>query len=204
MKILVTGFEPFGGMEVNPTSSLVNSLQEETLEGYEIHSCTLPVVYDHCVQTLITKINEVNPDAVICCGLAFGRASITLERIGINVKDTAGEGLKGDNQGEKPVDEKIIPDGPDGIFSTLPIRTMVNELVKNGIPAQVSNTAGTYICNNTLYGVLNFISLNKRQIKAGFVHFPATPEMTVEKPNVPSMSFETQLNSLRIIVNSLK
>lgn len=204
MKILVTGFEPFGGMEVNPTSSLVKSLQEETLKGYEIHSCTLPVVYDHCVQTLITKINEVNPDVVICCGLAFGRASITIERIGINVKDTAGEGLKGDNQGEKPVDEKIIPDGPDGIFSTLPIRTMVNELVKNGIPAQVSNTAGTYICNNTLYGVLNFISLNKRQIKAGFVHFPATPEMTVGKPNVPSMSFETQLNSLRIIVNSLK
>ncbi|QOY34067.1 pyroglutamyl-peptidase I [Anaerobacillus isosaccharinicus] len=204
MKILVTGFEPFGGMEVNPTSALVKSLQEETLVGFEIHSCTLPVVYDHCVQTLITKINEVNPDVVICCGLAFGRGSITIERIGINVKDTAGEGLKGDNQGEKPVDEKIIPDGPDGIFSTIPIRTMVNELVKNGIPAKVSNTAGTYICNNTLYGVLNFISLNKRQIKAGFVHFPATPEMTVEKPNVPSMSFETQLNSLRIIVKSLK
>jgi pyroglutamyl-peptidase len=204
MKILVTGFEPFGGMEVNPTSTLVANLQEEGVDGFEIHSFTLPVVYDQCVETLLTKINEVNPDAVICCGLAFGRSSVTVERIGINVKDTAGEGLKGDNQGDKPVDAKIIEDGPDGLFSTLPLRTIVNDLLKEGIPAQISNTAGTYICNNTLYGVLNYFRISNHQAKAGFIHFPATPEMTVDKPQIPSMSFETQYKALKTIITSLK
>lgn len=204
MKVLVTGFVPFGGMEVNPTSQLVNSLQQEGLEGFEISTCVLPVVYEQCVKELITKMNEVNPEAVICCGLAFGRSSVSLERIGINVKDTVGEGQRGDNRGDKPIDEKIIQDGPDGIFSTLPIRTMFNQLIANGVPAEISNTAGTYICNNTLYGVLNYINEENLQIKAGFIHFPATPEMTVKRQNVPSMSIETQLKALKTIVKSLK
>jgi pyroglutamyl-peptidase len=204
MKVLVTGFVPFGGMEVNPTAQLVQTLQEEGVEGFEIFTSTLPVVYDQCVDELIGKMNEVNPDAIVCCGLAFGRYSVTVERIGINVKDTAGEGLKGDNQGDKPIDEQINPDGPDGIFSTLPIRRIVDELRAHGIPAQISNTAGTYICNNTLYGILNYISSAKLQTKAGFIHFPATPEMAVGKPNTPSMSIETQFRSLKIIIQSLK
>lgn len=203
MRVLVTGFEPFGGMDINPTAQLAEVLSKEGVSGIELHSATLPVVYDTCVQQLITKIEELSPDVVIACGLAFGRAAVTLERIGINIKDTAGEGQKGDNQGDKPVDEKIIPEGPDGLFSTLPIRKMMNDLQEEGIPASISNSAGTYICNNTLYGVLHYIAEKKLQTKAGFIHFPATPDMTVNKPNVPSMAFETQLKALRTIVQSL-
>lgn len=203
MKVLVTGFEPFGGMSVNPTQQLAEVLQKEKIEGIEIITATLPVVYGECVDTLIKKVEETNPNFVICCGLAFGRAAVTVERIGINVKDTAGEGLKGDNRGDKPIDEKIEIDGSDGIFSTLPIRTIVNELRINGIPGQISNTAGTYICNNTLYGILHYINSKKLNIKAGFIHLPATPEMVTEKTNVPSMSFETQIKALKIIIQSL-
>ncbi|RXI98356.1 pyroglutamyl-peptidase I [Anaerobacillus alkaliphilus] len=203
MKVLVTGFEPFGGMEVNPTAQLSQAISEDEINGIEIYSATLPVVYDLCVQQLLLKIEEISPDVVISCGLAFGRASVTIERIGINIKDTAGEGQKGDNQGDKPIDERIIPDGPDGLFSTLPIRTITTQLKQAGIPAQISNSAGTYICNNTLYGMLHYIIEKNLAIRAGFIHFPATPEMTVDKPNVASMAFETQLNALRTIVKSL-
>lgn len=204
MKVLVTGFEPFGGMTENPTSQLVSKLQEEKLTGFDIHCATLPVVYDKCVQQLITIVENVSPDVIICCGLAFGRTSVTLERIGINIKDTAHEGQKGDNEGDKPVDEKIISNGPDGLFATLPIRKMTKELIHNNIPAQISNTAGTYICNNTLYGILHYIATNHLDMKAGFIHFPATPNMTIEKPNVASMAIETQYDALKIMIKALK
>ena len=203
MKVLVTGFEPFGGMTVNPTEKMANTLQKEGIQGVDIVTTTLPVVYEDCVKQLLKKVVSETPDFIICCGLAYGRAVVTVERIGINIKDTAGEGLKGDNRGDKPIDEKIFPEGPDGIFSSLPIRTIVNELKNSGVPAQISNSAGTYICNNTLYGILHYIEQNDLNMKAGFIHFPATPEMVIDKPNTPSMSFETQLNALKIIVQSL-
>lgn len=107
-----------------------------------------------------------------------------------------------DNRGARPQDEPIDVDGPDGLFSTLPIRLMVDRLKEAGIPAAVSNTAGTYICNNTMYAILNEIRREQRPAIAGFVHFPASTEMAVEKPSLPTLSHETMLNGLRIIVQS--
>ncbi|WP_078430263.1 pyroglutamyl-peptidase I [Alkalihalobacterium alkalinitrilicum] len=204
MKVLLSGFEPFGDFNVNPTLEIVKALKNQGVEGVEIETIGLPVVYGQCVDTLLIKMEEINPDVVISCGLAFGRAAITPERIGINVQDTAGEGDKGDNQGDKPVDRTIFSDGPDGLFTTLPIRNMVERLVSEGIPAQISNTAGTYICNNTLYGVLHHIQQNELNIKAGFVHFPATPDMVTTRPNIPSMSLNEQIRSLKVMVEAIR
>ena len=204
MKVLLSGFEPFGEFKVNPTLEMVKEVQELGVEGVEIEIIGLPVVYGKCVDQLLAKMEEVNPDVVLSCGLAFGRAAITPERIGINIQDTAGEGDKGDNQGDKPVDRPIITDGPDGLLTTLPIRLMVERLVQEGIPAQISNTAGTYICNNTLYGILYHMNKKQLQIKAGFVHFPATPDMVVNRPNVPSMSMSDQVRGLALMIEAIR
>ncbi|WP_216828407.1 pyroglutamyl-peptidase I [Alkalihalobacterium elongatum] len=204
MKILLSGFEPFADFKVNPTLEIVKEVKKQGIEGVEIETIGLPVVYGQCVDKLLLKIEEVNPDVVLSCGLAFGRAAITPERIGINIQDTAGEGDKGDNQGEKPVDRSIINDGPDGLFTTLPIRAMVDRLASEGIPAQISNSAGTYICNNTLYGILHHINIKQLQIKAGFVHFPATPDMVTNRPNTPSMSLAEQVRSLKIMIEAIR
>ncbi|WP_209121938.1 pyroglutamyl-peptidase I [Alkalihalobacillus sp. BA299] len=204
MKVLLSGFEPFGDFKINPTLEIVNEVKKQEVAGLEIDTIGLPVVYGQCVDQLLMKVEEIKPDVVISCGLAFGRTAVTPERIGINVQDTAGEGDKGDNQGDKPVDRPIIDDGPDGLFTTLPIRLMVDRLRSQGIPAQISNTAGTYICNNTLYGILYHIHQNRLNTKAGFIHFPATPDMVIAYPNTPSMSLDEQVKSLIIMLEAIR
>ncbi|GGK28360.1 pyrrolidone-carboxylate peptidase [Caldalkalibacillus thermarum] len=204
MNILITGFEPFGGMRVNPTQQLIEAIEHEDLPPHvRIHTALLPVHYDECVQRVIAQIEQVGPDVVISCGLAAGRTAITPERIGINIKDTApGEAIP-DNRGVKPVDEPINPDGPDGLFSTLPNRRIVNKLREHGIPAYISNTAGTYICNNTLYGTLDYIRRKQLPIRAGFIHFPASTEMSVDKSLMASLPLDTMLTALRLIVETV-
>nr|WP_083465204.1 hypothetical protein [Thalassobacillus sp. C254] len=121
IKVLCSGFEPFGGLEVNPTVQLVKELEEQQpWANIELKSIQLPVIYETCAQSLLEAIEKEKPDIIISCGLAYGRSAISLERIGINIQDTKGEGEKGDNTGEKPVDKPIQMNGPDGLFSTLP------------------------------------------------------------------------------------
>ncbi|KAF9142790.1 hypothetical protein BGX30_002158 [Mortierella sp. GBA39] len=157
MKILVSGFEPFGGNAVNPTEQLVRDIREETFAETEIRTVLLPVHYDECAERLLEAVRDYQPDAVICCGLAAGRTAVTPERIAVNVKDVAPEAAYADNKGERPQDLPINPAGPDGLFSRLPIREAVNRLKAEGIPAAVSESAGTFICNNTMYAVLDYI-----------------------------------------------
>ncbi|TWI59907.1 pyroglutamyl-peptidase I [Halalkalibacter nanhaiisediminis] len=202
MKILISGFEPFGEMKVNPTQAIVERVSGIQFDGAEIKTVLLPVHYDECLEKMTNYIDEVKPDVVISCGLYGGRTAITPERIGINVKDTMAEEPIADNRGKKPMDELIDPAGEDGLFSTLPNRQIVNNLVKENIPSFISNTAGTYICNNTLYGVLNHIKKNDLDIKAGFVHFPASVEMAVEKPTMPTMPLDLMVKALEITVKT--
>ncbi|WP_232725494.1 pyroglutamyl-peptidase I [Bacillus sp. FJAT-44742] len=203
IKVLCSGFEPFGGLEVNPTVQLVKELEEEQPWAHiELKSIELPVVYETCAQSLLEAIEKEKPDIIISCGLAYGRSAISLERIGINIQDTKGEGEKGDNTGEKPVDKPIHMNGPDGLFSTLPLRKMLEALQQNGIPAEISNTAGTYICNTTLYQVLYFLREKEITAKAGFIHFPAIPEMTLDRPHLPSMTFTYQKKALMVAVQA--
>lgn len=202
MKILISGFEPFGGSSINPTERLVKEIKHDAFEGAEIRTILLPVHYDECAEILLQEMKAYGPDAVIACGVAGGRTAITPERIAVNIKDVPPESTISDNRGARPQDEPIDPDGPDGLFSSLPIRLMVNRMKEAGIPASVSNTAGTYICNNTMYAILNEIRIQQLATMGGFVHFPASTEMVVEKPGLATLSHETMLNGLRIIVQS--
>lgn len=202
VKILISGFEPFGGDAVNPTGALMDALANEVIEGAELKTVLLPVHFDECADQLIAEMEAYRPDVVIACGLAKGRTSITPERIAVNVKDIP-PGSYADNQGQRPVDEPIVDGSPDGLFSTLPIRAMVNDMSAAGIPATVSNTAGTYICNNTMYRVLDHIRVGQLPIRAGFVHFPASTEMAVLKPSVPSLPIPMMLDALRIMIRTV-
>ncbi|MDR6718877.1 pyroglutamyl-peptidase I [Paenibacillus sp. 2003] len=202
VKILISGFEPFGGDAVNPTGALMEALANELIEGAELKTVLLPVHFDECADLLIAEMEAYGPDVVIACGLAKGRTSITPERIAVNVKDIP-PGSYADNQGQRPVDEPIVEGSPDGLFSTLPIRAMVNDMSAAGIPATVSNTAGTYICNNTMYRVLEYIRVRQLPIRAGFVHFPASTEMAVLQPSVPSLPIPMMLDALRIMIRTV-
>lgn len=201
-KILISGFEPFGGSSINPTERLIHDIKSESFANAEVRTVLLPVHYDECAELLLKEVRNYGPEAVIACGVAGGRTAVTPERIAINTKDVPPESVIADNLGARPQDEPIDPDGPDGLFSTLPIRAMVNRMKEAGIPATVSNTAGTYICNNTMYAVLNEIRKRQLPILAGFIHFPASTEMALEKPGLPTLSHETMLRALTVIVRT--
>lgn len=202
MKVLISGFEPFGKMSINPTDELLLEAVCFEIDNVEISTILLPVNYDECAEKLINKMEEIQPDVVISCGLAAGRTAITPERIGINVKDTGSGDSYPDNNGKIPTDEMIDEEGPDGLFATLPIRLIERNLKELNIPAAVSNSAGTFICNNTLYAVLNHIRKNKLQIKAGFIHFPASTKMSARNPSLPSLPQETMAKALKVIVQT--
>jgi pyroglutamyl-peptidase len=201
-KILVTGFEPFGGMATNPTQQLVERLRERAVPGVELHTAVLPVEYDECLRVVLAEIDRLGPDAVIACGLAAGRTAVTPERIAINVKDTASDQSIADNAGRRPEDERIS-DGPDGLFSTLPVRAIQQALVGAGIPSSISNTAGTYICNNTMYGMLDHLRRQGSGALAGFIHFPASTEMAAADPRLASLPLDLMERALQIAVETV-
>jgi pyroglutamyl-peptidase len=202
MKILISGFEPFGKMKINPTEELLLEAESFEIDGVEISTILLPVNYDDCAAELIKKMDDTQPDVVISLGLAAGRSAITPERIGINVKDTGSGDPYPDNKGNVPIDEMIDEDGPDGLFANLPNRLIERNLKEQIIPAAVSNSAGTFICNNTLYAVLNYIRKNNLPIKAGFIHFPASTKMSALNPSLPSLPQETMTIALKVIVET--
>ncbi|MWV43009.1 pyroglutamyl-peptidase I [Paenibacillus sp. HJL G12] len=203
MKILITAFEPFGGDTVNPTQRLIEDIGKTPLEGAEIHTLLLPVVFDECSDKLIKAVEALQPQAVICCGLASGRTSITPEQIAVNLKEVPQESTISDNAGNRPYNEPVNAEGPDGLFSLLPVREMVEEMKLQGIPASLSYSAGTFICNNTMYALLDYIRVHQLPIAGGFVHFPASEEMAVFKPSLPSLSNDTMLKGLRTIIQVL-
>lgn len=170
-KLLLSGFEPFLGFPINPTEAIVKELDGKEVGGFSVHGVLLPVDFEKAGPSILEVIEEVQPDVVISLGLAAGRSSITPERIAINCRD--GEP---DNNGVALQDAPVVEGGPDGYFSTLPIRKMVDVLNESGYPARISNTAGTYLCNNIMYTVLNAVGDG---VRAGFVHIPASRELAV-------------------------
>lgn len=200
--LLVTGFEPFGGMEANPTQEIVSSLERDVLPGVEVRTLLLPVTYDECLRRAIAEIDRLQPAAVISCGLYAGRTAVTPERVALNVKDTMAEDPIPDNAGNSPVDESIS-DGPDGLFASLPVRAIADEISAAGIPSFVSNTAGTYICNNTMYGVLDHLRRTGQPTLAGFIHFPASTAMAVRNPTLPSLPIDMMRRALLIALEEV-
>ncbi|NBJ69566.1 MULTISPECIES: pyroglutamyl-peptidase I [Clostridia] len=196
-KVLLTGFSAFLDNPINPTEEMVEKLDGEIIKGYEVVGRTLPVSFMEAGKQLITYIEEIEPDAIISLGLAAGRMAVTLERIAINCND----GPK-DNSDYQPNGEVIVDDGADGYFSTLPLQEIVAALHAEKLPAKVSNTAGTYVCNNVMYHALHFVKKKNLSIPAGFIHLPASHELALKK-ELPSWSQFDLMNAVKIIIASL-
>lgn len=180
--LLLTGFEPFLDNPINPTAEIAETLHNKSILDFQIVGEVLPVSFADSGPKMIELLEAHQPDVVISLGLAAGRNAVTPERIAINCSDGAA-----DNKGETPQDEPIFPDGPDGYFSTLPIRKIVSAIEAAGLPAKISNTAGTYLCNNIMYHGLHYFSEKGKSAQSGFVHLPASHALAVKK-KVPSWS----------------
>ena len=183
MKVLITGFTPFGGEQINPAYEAIKGLEENINEA-QIIKKEISTVFHKSILELETIIENENPDLVICVGQAGGRFDITIERVAINIDDARIE----DNEGNLLIDEKIYEDGKNAYFSTLPIKAMVKRIREAGIPASISNTAGTFVCNHLMYGLLYSIHNKYPNIRGGFIHVPYSTEQVVSKSNLPSMS----------------
>ncbi|MGX9418176.1 pyroglutamyl-peptidase I [Vibrio sp. WJH972] len=198
-KILITGFEPFGDEKVNPALEAVRRLESHALNGATIISCSVPVVHQKSIDVVIEAIEKHQPDYVMTIGQAGGRTAITPERVAVNIDDFRIP----DNEGNQVVDKPIVAQGPAAYFSTLPIKAMVDAIREKGIPAYVSESAGTYVCNHLFYGVQHF--LNDQGIPHGFVHIPLIAEQAI-KENKPCLSLELIVEGLacaaQVIVDS--
>ena len=182
MKVLVTGFDPFGGEKLNPALEAIKSLPSE-IQGAEVRWLEVPTVFYKSAKILEEEIRIYQPDIVLCIGQAGGRKGLTPERVAINQDDARIQ----DNEGNQPIDRPIQLDGPPAYFSSLPIKAMVQAIKEEGLPASVSNTAGTFVCNHLMYQVLYLVEKEFPTIKAGFMHIPYMMEQVLDKPNTPAM-----------------
>jgi pyroglutamyl-peptidase len=198
MKILITGFDPFGGESINPALEAVKKLPD-TILGQEVIKIEIPTVFRKSLEKIEENIQKHNPDVVISIGQAGGRFGITPERVAINIDDAR---IK-DNEDNQPIDISIHEDGEAAYFSNLPIKAMVKEMNDNGIPASVSNTAGTFVCNHVMYGVLYLIDKKYPNIRGGFIHVPYIPSQVTTKPNTPSMSIDDIAKGLELSIKAV-
>lgn len=183
MKILVTGFDPFGGEAINPAIEAVKKLPDE-VDGAQIIKVEIPTVFHKSAEVLSEAVKTHQPDVILAIGQAGGRSDLTPERVAINVDDARIP----DNEGNQPIDVAIQEDGEPAYFSTLPIKAMVQAIRDAGLPASVSNTAGTFVCNHIMYQILYLINQGYPDIKGGFMHIPYMMEQVVDKPDTPAMS----------------
>jgi len=190
--VLMTAFEPFGGESINPSWEAVRSFDGKEIGGARIVVRQLPVVFARCGEVLIQALEEIRPERVLCVGQAGGRSDITVERVAINVNDARIP----DNDRQQPIDEPIVAEGPAAYFSTLPIKAMVAALREVGVPASVSQTAGTFTCNNVMYQLLHWLQRSGSTARGGFVHIPYMPEQAAHHPGVPSMSTASVIQAL--------
>lgn len=195
MKVLLTAFEPFGTETVNPSMQAVCRLPDE-IAGASVSKLVLPVTFSGAARQVRAELRRLRPDLVISVGQAGGRDGITVERIAINMADAA----IADNAGQQPRGKPVVKDGPAAYFATLPVKKMAQAMQKQGITASVSNTAGTYVCNDVMYAVLHEIAQKQYPMLAGFVHVPYLPEQTAQRPDVPSMPLEEIVRGLEVCV----
>ena len=198
MKILVTGFDPFGGEPINPAIESVKKLPDN-IAGAEIIKLEIPTVRKKSLEKIEKAINEHNPDVILSIGQAGGRFDISIERVGINLDDFRIP----DNEGNQIIDEPIFPDGENSYFVKLPVKAMVQNVQKNNIPASVSYTAGTFVCNHVLYGVMYLIEKKYKGKKSGFIHIPFLPQQVVDKRNTPSMELNTIVKGLTAAIEAI-
>ena len=184
MTILVTAFDPFGGEARNASSEILEALPEE-IGGAQIRKLVVPTAFRRCAAPAEREILSLAPDAVLCLGQAGGREALTPERVAINVMDARIP----DNDGLSPVDEPIAPDGPAAYFSTLPLRAMAASMQGRSVPARISDTAGTFVCNCLMYSLLRFAAENALPVRCGFLHVPYLTGQAA--PELPAVEFDT-------------
>jgi pyroglutamyl-peptidase len=197
MKILLTGFEPFDDSPSNPSEQVVHALASEGVLGVQIETAVLPVDLRLGPAALLNAVKACEPDVIICLGQASRRAVISIERVAVNLLDFRIP----DNAGNQVEDQLVEAEGPAAYFTTLPVRTIYDTLIEHGIPAELSLSAGTYLCNQVIYTLLHFLRTRDLVIPAGFIHLPALPEQAAQmKGSVPSMSLETMVQGIRFAI----
>ena len=191
MNILVAAFDPFGGENINPALEAVKSL-DDTIGDHQITKLEIPTVFHKSKQVIEQELEQQNYDAVLVIGQAGGRFELTPERIGINVDDARIP----DNEKNQPIDQSIQAEGDAAYFSNMPVKRMVAAIKEAGVPARLSNTAGTFVCNHILYQLGYLQATRFSNIRFGFIHVPYVPEQVTDKPNQQSMSLETMVKGL--------
>jgi pyroglutamyl-peptidase len=195
MQALVTGFEPFGGDAINPAFEALGRLPP-AIGTLAIATRPLPCVFGKALSVLEAAIADTRPDIALCVGLAGGRAELSVERIAINVDDARIP----DNERQQPVDCRIAPDGPAAYFASLPIKAAVMALREAGLPASVSNSAGTFVCNHVFYGLMHLAATRFPAIRGGFLHIPYLPSQAARLPGTPSMALDDVVRGIEIIL----
>ncbi len=191
-RVLLTGFEPFGGENTNPSMEIAKALDGHHGNGFSIHSSILPVVQHHSVRRVVELIKEIKPDMVIALGVAVGRTAITPEKVAINFDDFR----IADNAGNQPIGEPIQADGAAAHFSTLPINLMTQTICASQVSGAVSFSAGTFVCNHLMYGVLDHIERHSLPIRAGFIHVPQASEFCND-PDIPTIDLAQMITAIR-------
>ncbi len=186
--LLITGFDPFGGADINPAWEAVKLLPEE-IADFDVHKLEIPTVFGLATEKVLEKAAEIHPDVILCIGQAGGRAAVTPERIGVNIRDAKIT----DNAGNQPEGKFVAEDGPAAYFATVPVVAMANAIRSAGLPGQVSNSAGAFVCNDTLYGLLHHFA--GTEVKVGFIHVPWLPEQ-----GSPSLPMEDTAKALEAAI----
>lgn len=198
MKILVTGFDPFGGESLNSGWEAVRALPD-AIGDARLVKAQLPTSFVRAEKELRTLIEQHDPEVIISVGQAAGASDIRVERVAINVDDASIP----DNDGDEPADRMIYADGPPAYFSSLPIRRMVAAMTAAGVPASVSNSAGTFVCNHIFYTGCAIAYEERLASRAGFVHVPLLPEQVLDKPTTPAMALETIVQGLSLGISQV-
>lgn len=194
--VLLSGFEPFGGESINPSWEAVRDLDGTVLEGCPIHGLNLPVAYAAALPTLQEAIQRLNPVLVVAVGQASGISGIALERVALNLQDARIP----DNDGYQPVDLPVVPDGPFAYPTTLPVKAILQALQSKGIPAHLSLSAGTFLCNHVFYGLQHLLAGQNPGCRSGFIHLPLLPSQAARHAAAPSMALAQATEALRTII----
>ncbi len=193
--ILVTGFEPFDSDPVNPSWEVARALDGWTCDGATVRAVQLPCVFGAAIEQLDAALAQWRPQLVVGLGLAAGRADWQPERVAINCNDARIP----DNAGQQPIDTAVVPGAPAAYFSSLPVKAIVQALRAAGLPAAVSNTAGTFVCNHVFYALMHRLA-TQPGVRGGFVHVPCLPEQAARHPGLPSLSLATQIAAARVLI----
>jgi pyroglutamyl-peptidase len=191
---LITGFTPFGGETVNPSQLIAQALHGHTIAGHSVVGATLPTEFAQSLVVLKELIDRHKPALVLAIGQAGGRAEISLERVAINLIDARIV----DNAGAQPIDVRIVDNAPNAYFSTLPLKAMLAALQRAGIPAMLSHSAGTFVCNQVFYGLAHALVRSRRRARGGFIHVPYLPEQAVRHAGAPDMNLETMIEAVKL------